>query len=682
MGLTSHPDHQYIETVFVKLVILLLIVAYIFISEWLTNSPNTESDDLWCTVCKCQVKDKKYNAEMHAKSKKHKQLSEQLALTPSVATHFTSASKTMKIFDIRWSVGIACHSAIRATDHLGEIVQNSSSKNDFLHNLKIHRTKCTSILTNVIHPCLLQNIIKDIQRTPFSLIIDESTDVSVSKHLCMCVKYFNDNSATIDTQFLSLIPVSSTTSLSLFSEIQAFFDEHNVPLSNIVGLGTDGASNLCGVNNSVFTKIKDFSPYCKLVKCICHSLSLCAKYAFSELPSNLGFLLSEISKWFKFTSERRGDYEQLFHVMNSNLPNLHPSKFVTPSDTRWLVTGKVIFSILTQWHELVAYFRSVNYLKSYASRLVLEMLNERSNLLYLTFALPLVNEFEQMNVLFQHTNANQCQLFDDLNTFYRSLRSRVCKPEFVNRHEQIDDSHVKDLKDIQFGAKFYQELNQSNLSQEKVHDIKVRCLKFLITAVNQVAKRFPESLGFYSTLKSFHPATLLSQTKYVRFSDLNLEDFDSRNVDLDKIESQYMNIRIIDWRAYDVDLNDMNAFWCYIYNHTNAIGSPCFRDLASLVLSALALPISNAFVERMFSHVTIVKSKLRNKISCDLLNSILMIKSHLITNNSCCRNFTVTEDMLQKFNVSMYNKPQDQTQEEQVEGILDHLDMDDDNFML
>ncbi len=59
-----------------------------------------------------------------------------------------------------------------------------------------------------------------------------------------------------------------------------------------------------------------------------------------------------------------------------------------------------------------------------------------------------------------------------------------------------------------------------------------------------------------------------------------------------------------------------------------------------------------------------------------------MIKSHLITNNSCCRNFTVTEDMLQKFNVSMYNKPQDQTQEEQVEGILDHLDMDDDNFML
>ena len=44
--------------------------------------------------------------------------------------------------------------------------------------------------------------------------------------------------------------------------------------------------------------------------------------------------------------------------------------------------------------------------------------------------------------------------------------------------------------------------------------------------------------------------------------------------------------------------------------------------------------------------------------------------------------FTVTEDMLQKFNVSMYNKPQDQTQEEQVEGILDHLDMDDDNVML
>ncbi len=34
--------------------------------------------------------------------------------------------------------------------------------------------------------------------------------------------------------------------------------------------------------------------HCVLVKCICHSLSLCGKDAFDELPSNLPFLLSEM----------------------------------------------------------------------------------------------------------------------------------------------------------------------------------------------------------------------------------------------------------------------------------------------------------------------------------------------------------------------------------------------------
>ncbi len=35
-----------------------------------------------------------------------------------------------------------------------------------------------------------------------------------------------------------------------------------------------------------------------------------------------------------------------------------------------------------------------------------------------------------------------------------------------------------------------------------------------------------------------------------------------------------------------------------------------------------------------------------------LLNSILMIMSHLMLNNSCCKDFVVSEDMLKKFNSS------------------------------
>ena len=148
-------------------------------------------------------------------------------------------------------------------------------------------------------------------------------------------------------------------------------------MSHVIGLDTDGASNLCGAHNSVYTKMREHAPHCVLVKCICHRLSLCGKDTFGELHSNLSFLLSKIAKWFKFSSLRRSDYDKLFYVMNANIPNLHPTKFISPSETRWFVTGKVNNSVITQWHELKAYFSCIKYTKIYSCKSLLKMLNDR-----------------------------------------------------------------------------------------------------------------------------------------------------------------------------------------------------------------------------------------------------------------------------------------------------------------
>ncbi len=174
------------------------------VSRWLTQSPLDDSDDLWCKVCKTKVKNKKYNAEMHAKSQKLQTAADQIKGSLSISSFFTGGLREMKIFDIRRSVAIACHAAIRATDHLGEIINKSSRKTDFLNGMKHHRTKCSNILTNVVHPCLHDSVIKDIQQTSFSLIIDESTDVSVTKHWCLCVRYFKEDIPSVVKKNLNI----------------------------------------------------------------------------------------------------------------------------------------------------------------------------------------------------------------------------------------------------------------------------------------------------------------------------------------------------------------------------------------------------------------------------------------------------------------------------------------------
>lgn len=200
--------------------------------------------------------------------------------------------------------------------------------------------------------------------------------------------------------------------------------------------------------------------------------------------------------------------------------------------------------------------------------------------------------------------------------------------------------------------------------------------QFLKTAVNEVSMRLPEKFKFFILHSLF--IFLLSQTAYVPFHKLNLIEFCSSDENFDDLQKQYINIRLYDWTSAGIDQNDFNdqtITWCHVHNFKNAAGVYCFRTLAKFVLNMLCLPISNAFVERLFSQVSLAKTKVRNKMGHKLLKSILMIRSHLMLNNSCCKDFVVSEEMLKKFNSDMYkhdetNEDVDNTEPDDVELIL------------
>jgi hypothetical protein len=156
-------------------------------------------------------------------------------------------------------------------------------------------------------------------------------------------------------------------------------------LVNCIGFATDGASNMVGCNNSVWSRLKTVSPFCVQHKCICHSLALCFQYGVSKLPSNIGYLLSEIPNWFRHSELRREAYKELFRMMNTATefePNRTiPLPFENPSCKRWLVRGKVMFNILMNCEELKAYFTPAELAQSrfdtkFKARLLKEMLSD------------------------------------------------------------------------------------------------------------------------------------------------------------------------------------------------------------------------------------------------------------------------------------------------------------------
>ncbi|CAG4979721.1 unnamed protein product [Parnassius apollo] len=89
-------------------------------------------------------------------------------------------------------------------------------------------------------------------------------------------------------------------------------------------------------------------------------------------------------------------------------------------------------------------------------------------------------------------------------------------------------------------------------------------------------------------------------------------------------------------------------FWLEVHKYKDSADNNPFSELASLAISILSLPHSNAEIERVFSQMNIVKTKLRNRMSLHTLNSILHIRNGLKRPGKCWHSYNAPEHVLKQ----------------------------------
>lgn len=94
-----------------------------------------------------------------------------------------------KVLDLRLAIYVAIHTFIKSINHLGELLK-VLGKGTKLEKLQIHRTKCSKLIANVLAPAILSDLIEDIKtcKSGYSLIVDESTDITVKKFMGICIR--------------------------------------------------------------------------------------------------------------------------------------------------------------------------------------------------------------------------------------------------------------------------------------------------------------------------------------------------------------------------------------------------------------------------------------------------------------------------------------------------------------
>lgn len=455
----------------------------------------------YCSACKREMKAKQSVLALHANSRGHNQNVHQLhdpqlqTLEQLSSVRTANIESKIKEAELKLAGFIAEHNLpFLVMDHLAELLSSVCLDSVIAANVQCKRTKTTCIIQNVLGPHFHSEVVNAVKQQPYSLLVDESTDMSTMKQLCVVVRYYDESLMKVTSRFFSLIDVARGDADTLFEVLKVELDKDMVTLKNIVGYASDGANVMMGNNNSFRTKIENESPCVFVMNCICHSAHLVASYACATLPRQAEEFVRDIYSYFNHSAHRLADLAEFQHFTDTE-----PHKLLHPCQTRWLSLHQRISRLMEQWHALTKYFayvaREEKVIK--AEKLHGLLCNRHFKLVFyfLNFILPKLTEF---NLLFQSTAPTLHLLHKKVQLLYEELLSCYMQPTYIRNASlsSIDpeDKHFTlPLNALYLGVDVAAEMIKPEILSKRdiVQDFLSRSHDFLATAAVQIKKRFP-----------------------------------------------------------------------------------------------------------------------------------------------------------------------------------------------
>ena len=172
----------------------------------------------------------------------------------------------------------------------------------------------------------------------YSLMIDESSDISVSKNLVIMARY--QEAGNVITRMLGLVSLTDGCATTVDDAVMEVVARRGLSDVHIVGFATDGASVMRGRINGVVTRFKARNPLLVSVHCPGHVLELAVEDAVESFEQERIVHVRATYTYFNKSQARR--------KMLANAAKLFGIGFVRPlqqSFTRWLFLGDALRNI-------------------------------------------------------------------------------------------------------------------------------------------------------------------------------------------------------------------------------------------------------------------------------------------------------------------------------------------------
>ncbi|KAF2890263.1 hypothetical protein ILUMI_15910, partial [Ignelater luminosus] len=219
-------------------------------------------------------------------------------------------------------------SKLRSGDEILKLHLESMSKTATYLNAKTQNE-----IINACGDIITKKIVNKINEAKFfSILADESTDISCIEQFSLCFRFYNSTTMKIEENFLKFVPVTNLTGQSLANVLITTLEGLNINSNFMVGQGYDDASSMSGAFHGVQAYIRAKYSSAIYVHCASHSLNLAISDACT-VPQvrNSMATLSKLCNLFR-TPKRKNVFATEIENVNSDSKK---QKLKQLCHTRW-----------------------------------------------------------------------------------------------------------------------------------------------------------------------------------------------------------------------------------------------------------------------------------------------------------------------------------------------------------
>ncbi|VDI15927.1 Hypothetical predicted protein [Mytilus galloprovincialis] len=457
----------------------------------------------------------------------------------------------------------------------------------------------------------------------YSIMADETTDVSVTEQLSLCIRYVDNDTYEVREDFLGFVEPKEVDAEHIANAIVSNLDKWGLPLQKLRGQGYDGASVMSGHVSGVQQRIREQCPDAPFVHCKSHNLNLVVTQSCKDVRQ-IRNLMSSVGQmtWFLCASHKRKTIlnsftgnTKLVDDMLEGLQNeeedvdiklLKKGTDVSVKrlcETRWTARVDTVSSLLANYKSVHAALTKIENVSTSDARTnasgYRRYLEDPECIVAVLVAQFVLSILKPLTLFLQKTDCNMVDAFEESKILLELLQEKRTEEifsELFRRGTVIADAIEIDLMPRRRVGRQVHRENAATASTAEQHWRINLFFPFLDHVISEMQRRFPDEvknqmLGYYLIPKNVGKLTPeLIEHLFQAFPDVtNMEE---------------LTCELERWVRKTVGMLDEGSLTTAI----KLANKDLYPNVFTILQVLLTMPVTSVCCERSFSSLRRLKT--------------------------------------------------------------------------